>query len=110
MFNQVEHEMQARIFLPAIVAAVTDVIASAAVRTHQGDLPVGFLIYQAVMMGLALLLAVPVRWVWLAAFLLLMGGMILAGFTVGFLYIPTVAVAGWVMVRRLENSGGDPPV
>jgi len=94
-------------FLPAIVAANTDVLASVSVRAHQGDLPVEFLIFQAAMIGFALLLAVPVRWLRLAAFLLLMGGVILTGFSVGLFYLPTVIVAGWVMVKRLEYSLDD---
>ncbi len=97
-------------FLPAVIAAVTDVVTSVIfvvyLRPHQPpgyEYPVELVIYQFTMFGLALLLALPIRWLWLAAFLLLIGGVILAGFSVGGLCIPTAAAAGWVMVRRLER-------
>jgi hypothetical protein len=104
-------------FLPAITAAVTDVVTSvvfiAYLQPHQPpglEYPIQLKIYQFAMVGVALLLACPKRWLWLPAFLLLIGGVILAGFSVGALYIPTAAVAGWVMVRRLESSNVDQPV
>lgn len=94
-------------FLPAIIAAITDVVAAMSVRSHQPDYPFRFLIYQVVMIGLALLMALPVRWVWLVAFLLLIAGVLVAAASVGYLYVPTLIAAGWVMVRRLETPEGD---
>jgi hypothetical protein len=50
------------------------------------------------------LFATPFRWVWALAFLTLIGGVVLTGFSVGLFYIPTVIAAGWVMVRRFEAT------
>jgi hypothetical protein len=58
----------------------------------------------AAMFGAALLFATPFRWVWALAFLTLIGGVVLTGFSVGLFYIPTVIAAGWVMVRRFEAT------
>ena len=51
-------------FLPAIIAAITDVVAAAFVLSHQPDYPFRFLIFQVGMLGLALLLATRYRRVW----------------------------------------------
>jgi hypothetical protein len=56
------------------------------------------------MFGLALLIATPYRWLWVVSLLLLIVGVMLAGFSIGMFYIPTVVAAGWVMVRRLESA------
>ena len=90
-------------FLPAFIAAVTDIITTVIVRFSQPDYPFRFLVSQFAMFGLAMLLASPFRPLWVIAFALLIGGVIITGFSVGFIYVPTVVAAGWVMVKRLEN-------
>lgn len=99
--------MRPLVFLPAILAVSTDVLTAAIVKSRQQDYPLRFLIFQLVMVGLALLLATRYRQVWVVAFLLLIAGMVVTGFSVGFLYAPTVAAAGWVMVRRLDGTAPD---
>ena len=94
-------------FLPAVIAAATDVATSIFVFEHQPDYPFRFLIFQLAMFGLALLLAGPYRTLWFLAFALLILGVLLAVFSVGFFYIPTVVAAGWVMVRRLAATSED---
>lgn len=89
-------------FLPAIAAAGTDIVTTVIVLLNQPDYPFRFLLFQAAMFGLALLLATRYRPLWVLAFGLLMAGVFLASASVGGLYIPAVAVAGWVMVKRLE--------
>src|ERR1041384_7949596 len=91
-------------FLPAIAAVITDAVASALVISNQPDYPLRFVIFQLLVIGLALLLAVPYRWMWLLAFVLLIGCVIVASASVGILYVPTVALSGWVMVRRLDSA------
>jgi hypothetical protein len=91
-------------FFPAVLAALTDLGTAALVRSNQPDYPPRFLIFQCVMFGLALILATRYRWLWVVAFVLLIGGVILGAASVGFCYIPTVAAAGWVMVIRMRTS------
>lgn len=91
-------------FFPAILAALTDLGTAALVRSNQPDYPPRFLIFQCVMFGLALTLATRYRWLWVAAVVLMMGGVVLGAASVGFCYIPTVAAAGWVMVIRMRTS------
>lgn len=91
-------------FLPAIVAAVTDVVAAVVVQAYQHDLPGRFLIFEVAMFGLALLLATRHRGVWTVAFILLIGGVFLAAASAGIFYVPTVIVAGCVMARRSDIS------
>jgi len=95
--------MPSSAFIPSIIAAVTDVGVAVFVHSFQPDLPGRFLIFQVVMFGLALLLATRYRGLWIIAFFLLIGGVILTGFTVGMFYVPTVVAAGWVMVKRLNT-------
>jgi hypothetical protein len=87
-------------FLPSAIAAVTDVVAGFIVVNHQPDYPLRFLIFQVAMLGLALRLAAPYHLLWMTAFVLLIVGVFLTGFTVAFLYIPTVVEAGLVMTWR----------
>jgi len=98
-------------FVPALATAVTDLIVAVVVMPllarHQppGEkYPIQVVIYQIAMLGLALLLATPLRWTWLPTFLLLIAGVILAEFSIGILYVPTAALGGWVMVRRIEET------
>ena len=91
-------------FLPAILAVITDIGTAAFVRQHQPDYPIQFVTFQIVMVGAALLMAVPQRWVWLMAFLVLLAGVLLAGMSVGMFYIPTLVAAGWIMAKRLGDQ------
>jgi hypothetical protein len=91
-------------FLPAALAAVTDLATAALVYGLQGSLPDRVLIFMATMFGAALVFAAPFRWIWVLAFVTLMGGVVLAAWSVGLFYIPTVIAAGWVMVRRFEAT------
>jgi len=88
--------------LPAILAALTDLAATAIVRSNQQDLPSRFVLFQVVMLAAALLIAIPSRWVRALAFALLVGGALLGAASVGFLYAPTILAAGWVLLRRQE--------
>ena len=88
-------------FLPAAAAIITDIGAGIYVAEHQ-PYPVQFLVYQIAMLGFALLVAAPYRWLWIAALLLLIGGVILAGASVGLFYVPTVIVAACAMGGRLS--------
>ena len=92
-------------FLPAVLAAVTDVVTGAMVWANQSDYPGRFIVFQIVMLGAALLAAVPRTWVWLVALLILLAGFFISGASVGWFYFPTVVAAGWVRVRE-----GRPPV
>ena len=86
-------------FLPAVLAAVTDVVASAMVWTNQPDYPGRFIVFQIAMLGAALLAANPRMWVRLGAFSILLAGVFIAGASVGMFYVPTVFAAGCVMAR-----------
>jgi uncharacterized membrane protein YhaH (DUF805 family) len=92
-------------FLPAITAAVTNIATAIFVRTHESEYPLVFLFFQLAMVGLALLMAAPLRNVWVVAFAFLIAGVLITGFPVGIFYVPTVVVAGWVLVRRLRDAG-----
>jgi hypothetical protein len=98
-------EMALSNFVPAIFAAATDLITVVIVRSLPQEYPFRVVLYQIVMLGLALLMATPYRLIWLVSFLMLMVGVLLAGFSIGMFYIPTVVAAGWVMVRRSEGVG-----
>ena len=87
-------------YLPAALAAVTDIATAAMVRANQPDYPGRFVVFQIVMFGAALLAASPRTWVRLAAFLVLLAGAYITGFSVGMFYIPTVIAAGWMLVRQ----------
>jgi cell division protein FtsW (lipid II flippase) len=91
-------------FVPAVLAAVTGVACLVLILAHQPDLPGRFLLFLAVMLAAALAFATPYRWLWVIAFVVLLAGVVLAGFSVGLFYIPTVITAGWVMVRRVEAT------
>jgi hypothetical protein len=80
------------------------------VWSQQPDYPVRFLVFQLAMFGLAFLMAAPsnYRAVRNFAFSLLIFGVLVTSFSVGLFYIPTVAMAAWVMVRRKPDS--DRPV
>jgi hypothetical protein len=101
--------MPSSAFIPAIVASITDVVAAVIVQASQHNLPGRFLIFEVAMFGLALLLATRYRWVWGVGFVLLIGGVLPTGASVGMFYVPTVIAAGWVMVKRLDAASETPP-
>ena|ERR1019366_3918991 len=86
-------------FLPAALAAVTGAVTAMMVRGNQPDYPGRFIVFQVVMLGAALLSAVPNKWVRFVGFVLLLAGMFITGFSVGMFYLPTFFVFVWVMVR-----------
>jgi cell division protein FtsW (lipid II flippase) len=75
-------------FLPATLAAVTDVWTASIVIGHQPDYPGRFIVYQVVMLGAALLAVVPKKWVRIVGFVLLLAGVFIS-MAVGLLYLPT---------------------
>jgi len=91
-------------FLPAALAALTDFVVTLVVRAIQQDYPWQVVVLQAVMFVAALLGAVPQKWVVLAAFVLLSAGVLISGFSVGILYVPTVIAAAWSVSRRSARS------
>jgi hypothetical protein len=90
-------------FLPAGLAAVTNAATAGLVGAHQPDYPVRFVVFQIVMLGAALLSAVPSKWVRSAGFVILLAGVCISGMSVGLLYVPTFFAAVWVMVRDVTN-------
>src|SRR5271157_1814280 len=86
-------------FLPAVLAAVTDVVTGAMVWTNQPDYPGRFIVFQIVMLGAALSAANPRMWVRLLGLPILLAGVLISGASVGWFYVPTVLAAGCVMVR-----------
>jgi cell division protein FtsW (lipid II flippase) len=70
-------------FLPAALAAVTDVLTAGIVVAHQPDYPAEVAVYQVLMLGAALLAAVPTKWAWFAAFGILMAGVAISALSVG---------------------------
>jgi hypothetical protein len=97
--------------VPAVLAAITGTVATIVVglqepdfRIYQPNVP--FLVFRLAMVGVAVFLASPMRWLWFPAFLLLLLGAFLASMSVGVFYVPTMIAAGWVMARRLEESIG----
>jgi hypothetical protein len=91
-------------FIPAVLAAVTDVLTTGIVLGHQPDYPDRFVVYQVVMLGAALLSAVPKKWVRILGCVLLVAGVFIS-MAVGLLYVPTAVAAGWVMVGS-QNAPG----
>ena len=86
-------------FLPAALAAVTAGVTVAIVRANQPDYPNSVIVFQIVMFGAALLAALPKKWVRFAGLVLLLAGVFIAGFSVGYLYLPTIFAVVWLMVR-----------
>jgi 4-amino-4-deoxy-L-arabinose transferase-like glycosyltransferase len=60
------------------------------------------------MVGAALLVAARQRWLWTVALLVLLGGVYLAGMSVGLFYIPAFGAAVWVTARRLNETRAAP--
>jgi hypothetical protein len=56
-------------------------------------------VYQVVMLGAALLSAVPKKSVRIVGFVLLLAGVFITGFSVGMFYLPTFFAFVWVMAR-----------
>ena len=85
-------------FLPAVLAALTDVWTAGIVVAHQPDYPAMVFVYQVVMFVAALLAAVPSKWVRVVGLVTLLAG-VLISMAVGLLYLPTFFAFVWVMVR-----------
>src|ERR1035441_2231411 len=85
-------------FLPAVLAALTDVWTAVIVIDHQPDYPARAVVYQVVMFGAALLSAVPKKSVRIVGFVLLLAGVFIS-MAIGLLYLPTFFAAVWVMTR-----------
>jgi hypothetical protein len=86
-------------FLPAALAAVTDVLTAGIVVAHQPDYPAGVVVYQVLIFGAALLAAVPTKWVRFVAFGMLLAGVGITALSVGVFYLPTFFAVVWLMVR-----------
>ena len=61
-------------FLPAVIAALTDVLTAATVIASQPGHPGRLIVFQVAMFGAALLAAVPNKWVRFVGFVLLLAG------------------------------------
>ena len=94
-------------YLPAVLAAATDIATAAMVRANQPDYPGRFVVFQIVMFGAALLVAVPKLSVRLVGFMLLLAGFFISGASGGWFYLPTVIAAGWMVVRS-QSRGVSP--
>ena len=91
-------------FLPAVLAAVANIVAIAVVRSNPPENLGRFVVFHVVMFGAALLAAIPNKWVRFVGFVLLLAGMCITGFTVGILYVPTFLAVVWLMVRDVPPS------
>ena len=91
-------------FLPAVLAAVANIVATAMVRSSPPENPARFVVFQVVMFGAALLAAIPNKWVRFVGFVLLLAGMSITGFSVGIFYLPTFFAVVWLMVRDAPPS------
>ena len=89
-------------FLPAALAAVTAGVTAAIVHAKQPDYPNSVIAFQIVMFGAALLAAVPRKWVRFVGLVLLLAVVFIAGFSVGYLYLPTIFAVVWIMVRDVR--------
>lgn len=89
-------------FVPAALAAVTDVLTTGFVLRHQADYPGRFIVFQIVMFGAALLAAVPNKWMRFVGFVILLAGVFISGMSVGMFYLPTFFAFVWVMDRKVD--------
>jgi hypothetical protein len=90
--------------LPAVLALITGLGTAVFVHQHQPDYPPRFAAFQMVMLGAAMLVAAPKPWLRWVSLLLLLGGTLIAGMSVGMFYLPTLAAAGWVAARRNRET------
>ena len=86
-------------FLPAALAAVSDVLTAGIVVAHQPDYPATVVVYQVVMFGAALLAAVPRKSVQFVGLVTLLAGVAITALSVGVFYLPTFFAVVWLMVR-----------
>ena len=70
-------------FLPAALAAVSDVLTAGIVVAHQPDYPATVVVYQVVMFGAALLAAVPRKSVQFVGLVTLLAGVAITALSVG---------------------------
>lgn len=87
------------VYLPAAVAALTDMATAWMVVTNQPDYPIRAVMLQLLMFLAALLIAIPNKAIRVLAILVLVIGMAFAIASIGLFYIPTIFAAGWVLVR-----------
>jgi hypothetical protein len=96
-------------FLPAGFALVPDLLFGGFFLVFTidgpGQYPMSFLPFQIVMLAMALLIAVPVLWVWVAAVLVIIGAMVigLTSFAWGWIvwcYLPTLIAGLWVTAKE----------
>jgi hypothetical protein len=87
-------------FLPAAIAALTDGFVTLFVRSLPQDYPDRVIILQAVMFAAALMVVPRQRWVRVAAFALLIAGVLISSFSVGMFYVPTLIAATWSVSKR----------
>lgn len=95
-------------FIPAVIAVVTGLGTAVFVHRHQPDYPAQLVTFQIIMVGAAMLVAAPQRWVRSVSLLLVLGGAYVTGMSVGMFYLPTVLVVGFVVARRLSESHATP--
>lgn len=91
-------------FLPAALAAMTDIWATGFVLTHQPFYG-RTIVFLIVMFGAALLVADSRKWVRVVGFVVLAVGVFISGMSVGMFYIPALIAAGWLMVRDVPPHG-----
>lgn len=95
-------------FLPALLAVVTGLGTGAFVHQHQSDYPVQLATLQLMMIGAAVLVAVPEHWVRLMSIPFLFVGVLVAGMSIGLFYLPVVIAAGIVVCRRPSERQPNP--
>ena len=91
-------------FLPAVLALAADGASAAFVRVHQPDYPDVLVVFQIVMVGAALLTAVPTTWLRFTGFFLLVAGVFLSGMSVGVFYVPALFAAFWLVFRETPGQ------
>jgi hypothetical protein len=87
------------LFLPAGLAAVADLLTTRIVLAHQPDYPGRLVAFQIGMLGAALMAVIPRVWMRVVGFVLLAGGVLISGFSVGIFYIPAAIAAVSVIGR-----------
>jgi uncharacterized Tic20 family protein len=85
--------------IPAIVAAVNGIAVAMTIVNQPGNYPLRLLAVQVAIVVVCLLLAFDNRFVRIVGFLLTFVGVFLT-FSAMFLYIPTLLIAVWGVVRK----------
>jgi len=92
--------MRMVVYLPALLAALTDCAVALVVGAVPQDYPGRVVVLQIAMLAAALLVALPYRRVRFTAFLLMSAGAFACVLSVGVWYVPTVIAAAWSVSRR----------